>query len=84
MLYRFDDGVFDVVVETGPLGIALEDDRLSLGEIVIDSELGEESRTRWVRQVELVEVLGEAESVKSTALRNLGAHLGALTSTDSA
>jgi hypothetical protein len=54
VLYEYPDGVFDIVVHAPGLAGLSEQDQISAAEIVLDCELGEETRLSLIDEIEVV------------------------------
>lgn len=75
ILYRFQDNVFDIVLEQGNLADATDDDRYTAAVVMLDALLGEGNRLLRIRDMEPVVALNADDTKKASLISQLPAHL---------
>jgi len=80
VLFRFPDGIYDIVLEQNNLENATDEDRYTAAVIAIDGLLGEGRRLLELHEIEPVFELSVGESAKATGLALLPTHLATLCS----
>ena len=71
VLYRFPDGVFDLVLEQKNLAALDEDERYSAAVVLIDSLIGEATRLARINVIEPVLAMSKEQGAKANPVKKL-------------
>jgi hypothetical protein len=83
VLFRFRDGMCDLVLEQNDLKHVSEGDRYTVATLVLDGLLGEQMRLLRIQDVEPVVTLPREQAKKASPITDLAAHLRSLSKPDS-
>lgn len=78
VLYKFSDGVFDIVLAQDGLEGVSEAERYAAAFIFLDGALGEARRMHLIRDVEVAAMLSPEQVSKASAAEHLAAHMTSL------
>jgi hypothetical protein len=79
VLLKYDDGMFEIIIQTHDLQQLDEDDQLNATEILLDGILGEENRMLYVCGFDVVDEFEEQFKSKKSDIRDLNNHIKRLT-----
>ena len=79
-LYRFPDDTFKIVISAPELCKLTELLKFTAAEIVLDGELGEEARIKWMSEIEILEDSDNCDVDCEHSIGSLRNHIAALTS----
>jgi hypothetical protein len=75
VLLRYEDGGFEIIIQTHDLVGLNEEDKLTASEILLDGALGEEIRMLHICYIDVVERFDNQYVDKSNVMKNLNNHL---------
>lgn len=75
VLYRYPDGIYDIVIVAPDLMQFDEQDRLMAAEIVLDGELGEEARITLIHDIEVVATSADLDGAAPTPIVSIRHHV---------
>lgn len=78
VLLRYEDGGFEIIIQTHDLDSLSEDDQLVASEILLDGILGEEIRMLHISYIDVVKKFDNQYISKSSDIKNLDSHLKTL------
>lgn len=78
VLLRYEDGGFEVIIQTRDLDGLSEDDKLVASEILLDGILGEEIRMLHISCIDVVKNFDNQHIGKSSAIKYIDSHLKTL------
>ena len=78
VLLKYEDGVFEIILQTHDLDGLSEDDRLVASEILLDGILGEEVRMLHINYIDVVDSFDDQHLNKSSDIMYLKNHLKTL------
>jgi len=71
VLFKYDDGMVEVIIQTCDLNGFSEEDKLTITEILIDGIIGEENRMLYICNIEVVKEFEEKYKMKSNNIKTL-------------
>lgn len=74
VLYKFKDGTFDIIFKTKNLNSSLQEEKVLVGDIVLESIIGEESSLKFIKNMEFVQEFNDTDKQKSNPLIFLKKH----------
>lgn len=78
VLLKYDDGMFEIIIQTCDLHELNENEKLTVAEILLDGILGEEKRMVYICNIDVVEKLEEQYKNKKSDIKNLNKHFNSL------
>lgn len=75
VLLRYEDGMYEIIIQGDGLENLDEDEMLTAAEILVDSILGEEKRMTLICAIDIVEELEEQYRSKSNKIKDLDSQL---------
>lgn len=78
VLLKYEDGGFEIILQTDNLDGLSEDDKLVASEILLDGILGEEVRMLHISYIDVVKSFDDQYVNKSSDIKNLNNHLKTL------
>ncbi|TCN50005.1 hypothetical protein D0809_24075 [Flavobacterium circumlabens] len=78
VLYKFSDGTFDIIFKAINLNESSEDEKLLVGDIVLESFLGEELSLKFIKNIEFVKDFDGADEQKKGSITFLKNHFDEL------
>jgi len=73
-LLKFDDGMFEIIIQTNDLKHLIEEDKRTASEILIDGILGEEKRMSLICDIEIVDQFEDRYINSQTDIKDLYIH----------
>jgi hypothetical protein len=78
VLLMYDDGMFEIIIQTRDLHELNENEKLTVAEILVDGILGEETRMIDICNLDIVEEFDDDYKNKSSDIKNLYDHFKSL------
>jgi hypothetical protein len=78
VLLKYDDGMFEVILQTRDLHGFSEDDKIVISEILLDGILGEERRMLFICGVDVTEEFEDSYKLKSSNIKSLSNQMKSL------
>jgi len=78
VLLKYDDGMFEIIIQTYDLQQLDKDDKLTAAEILLDGILGEEKRMIYICCIDVVEEFEHQYRNKKSDIRELNNHINGL------
>jgi hypothetical protein len=78
VLYRFSDNTYDIIIKASNLNNTLDEEKLIIADIVLESIFGEELSLKLFKNIEFVNEFNEEDISKVSSIQNLQKHLETL------